>query len=99
MIYITFFIVILKDKRGVREAERGGKDKTTVNTGTNTGTNTPPPKGTPAHRQHTATPPPREKRYDSTQPPSHTTGKEPAPSAAYRNAHTHARVQERTRAL
>ena len=25
MIYITFFIVILIDKRGVREAERGGK--------------------------------------------------------------------------
>ena len=27
MIYITFFIVILIDKRGVREAERGGKDR------------------------------------------------------------------------
>ena len=27
MIYITFFIVILIDKRGVREAERGGKAK------------------------------------------------------------------------
>ena len=25
MIYITFFIVILIDKRGVREAERGGR--------------------------------------------------------------------------
>ena len=25
MIYIPFFIVILIDKRGVREAERGGK--------------------------------------------------------------------------
>ena len=29
MIYITFFIVILIDKRGVREAERGGKARTT----------------------------------------------------------------------
>ena len=27
MIYIPFFIVILIDKRGVREAERGGKRK------------------------------------------------------------------------
>ena len=30
MIYITFFIVILIDKRGVREAERGGKARTQV---------------------------------------------------------------------
>ena len=44
MIYIPFFIVILIDKRGVREAERGGKaieqlepqHTTPSNTGTNT---------------------------------------------------------------
>ena len=37
MIYITFFIVILIDKRGVREAERGGKASATgMNTGMNT---------------------------------------------------------------
>ena len=32
MIYITFFIGILIDKRGVREAERGGKARTTGRT-------------------------------------------------------------------
>ena len=32
MIYITFFIVILISKRGVREAERGGKRERTVRT-------------------------------------------------------------------
>ena len=32
MIYIPFFIVILIDKRGVREAERGGKRERTVRT-------------------------------------------------------------------
>ena len=32
MIYIPFFIVILIDKRGVREAERGGKREITVRT-------------------------------------------------------------------
>ena len=42
MIYITFFIVILIDKRGVREAERETERETSTpsNTGTNTGTNT-----------------------------------------------------------
>ena len=32
MIYIPFFIVILIDKRGVREAERSGKRERTVRT-------------------------------------------------------------------
>ena len=32
MIYIPFFIVILISKRGVREAERGGKRERTVRT-------------------------------------------------------------------
>ena len=32
MIYIPFFIVILVSKRGVREAERGGKRERTVRT-------------------------------------------------------------------
>ena len=40
MIYITFFIVILIDKRGVREAERLEPQNTTGTTPSNTGMNT-----------------------------------------------------------
>ena len=58
MIYITFFIVILIDKRGVREAVRGGKRRKErereAERDTNTDTNTEP---TTDERD-------RKKRYD-----------------------------------
>ena len=67
MIYITFFIVILIDKRGVREALRERDREKTERKGTTaqytqyTGTHTTAERERERRKRYTTTPPPREK--------------------------------------
>ena len=111
MIYIPFFIVILISKRGVREAERGGKARTqiriqSVHTDAKEGCSHRPEKKRYTQRLHhpakRGIPSSSKKRYaaTTTPPPLHTT---PAPTprlhhvhTAYKNAHPRTHAHTRT---
>ena len=86
MIYITFFIVILISKRGVREAERGGKRERTIRAHNDTKNDTKnekrhaPSASTTQHNpamrkeacsQHTTARERRKKRYTPQHTPPH----------------------------
>ena len=87
MIYIPFFIVILIDKRGVREAERGGKIRIQIRI-----QNTPPAKRG-MHPEHSTT----QHRAKEVQPQPYTeyTTAQPA-TAREKEASTHHRTHPAT---